>query len=50
MYLSYQLNSRAAYLKAGVLALLEKEMIFEKEGLNCWEVMVFLFALEICIF
>lgn len=25
MYLSYQLNSGAAYLKAGILALLEKE-------------------------
>lgn len=50
MYLSYQLNSEAAYLKAGILALLEKEMVFEREGLNCCEVMVFLFALEIYIF
>lgn len=51
MYLPYQLNSGTAYLKAGILALLEKERDgFEKEGSNSLEIMVFLFALEIYIF
>lgn len=49
MYLLYQLNSGTAYLKAGILALLERDG-FEKEGSNPLEIMVFLFALEIYIF
>jgi len=49
MYLPYQLNSGATYLKVGILALLERDGI-EKEGLNSSEIMVFLFALEIYIF
>lgn len=50
MYLPYQLNSGAAYLQAGVLALLQKERGGFEKGLNSSEIRVFLFALELYIF
>lgn len=46
----YQLNSGAAYLQAGILALLQKERDGFEKGLNSLEIMVFLFALELYIF